>query len=124
MSDAAIQARAAQDQIVSNKEYIREQLTKMKEQCAVCKSSACDGAVAACLKGDSRHYCYSCHAYSCGNNYHQNCIKKQIDNDGQSCPYCFLILDKDMPESSTIGEHRIRHCYSKIESNVFIFIKC
>ena len=31
MSDTAIQARAKQDQIESNKEYVREQLTKMKE---------------------------------------------------------------------------------------------
>ena len=29
MSDAAIQARAAQDHIVSNKEYVREQLKRM-----------------------------------------------------------------------------------------------
>ena len=29
MSDAAIQARAAQDEIVSNKEYVREQLRKL-----------------------------------------------------------------------------------------------
>ena len=47
MSDAAIQARAAQDKIVLNKEYVRQQLTKMREQCAVCKSSTCDGTVAA-----------------------------------------------------------------------------
>ena len=31
MSDAAIQARAKQDEIESNKEYIRQQLTKMKD---------------------------------------------------------------------------------------------
>ena len=33
MSDAAIQARAKQDQIESNKEYVRQQLIIMKEQC-------------------------------------------------------------------------------------------
>ena len=49
MSDASIQARAKQDQIESNKEYVREQLTKMKEQCAVCKLSTCDGTIAKCL---------------------------------------------------------------------------
>ena len=81
----------------------------MKEQCVVCKLSTCDGAVAACLKGDSRQYCYSCHAYSCGDNYHQNFIARLIDNDGQSCLYCFLALDKDTPESSTMDEHRIGH---------------
>ena len=59
MSDAAIQARAAQDQIGSNLKCARDQLTKMKEQCVVCKSSTCDGTVAACLKGDSKDYCYS-----------------------------------------------------------------
>ena len=31
MSDAAIQARAKQDEIESNKEYVRQQLTKMKD---------------------------------------------------------------------------------------------
>ena len=61
MSDAAIQARIAQDQIESNKEYVREQLTKMKEQCTVCKLSTCDGTIVTCLKGESKHYCYSCH---------------------------------------------------------------
>ncbi len=44
MSDAAIQARAKQDEIESNKEYV--QLTKMKEQCAVSKLSTCDGTIA------------------------------------------------------------------------------
>jgi len=68
MSDAAIQARAP-DSI--KKDYVHEQLTKMKERCAVCKSSTFDRTVAACLKNDSRHYCYSCHAYSCGDNYHK-----------------------------------------------------
>ena len=38
VSDADMQARAAHDQIESNKEYVREQLTKMKEQCVVCKA--------------------------------------------------------------------------------------
>ena len=33
MSDAAIQARAKQDEIESNKEYVRQQLTKMKDYC-------------------------------------------------------------------------------------------
>ena len=94
------------------KEYVREQLTKMKEQCAACKSSPCR-IVAACLKGDSRYYCYSCHAYCCGNNYHQNCIARWIDNDGQSCSYCFLALDKDIPESSTRNEHEVGHCIYK-----------
>ena len=47
MSDAAIQARAKQDQIESNKEYVCKQLTKTKEQCAVCESSTFD-----------RTYCY------------------------------------------------------------------
>ena len=60
MSDADIQARAKQDQIESNKEHVRQQLIHMREQCAVCMSST-DGTVAACLKGDSRHCCYSCH---------------------------------------------------------------
>ena len=92
MSDAAIQARAKQDQIESNKEYVRQQLINMKEQCAICKLSTCDG-IAKFLDRDSRHYCYSCHAYSCGNNYHQNCIARQIDNDGQSYLFCFLALD-------------------------------
>ena len=54
MSDEAIKARAKQDQIESNKEYVREQLTKMKEQCAVCKLSTCDGTIATCLKGESK----------------------------------------------------------------------
>jgi len=39
MSDAAIQARANQDQIESNKEYVRQQLVIIKEQCVVCKRS-------------------------------------------------------------------------------------
>jgi hypothetical protein len=116
MSDAAIKARAAQDEIVSNKEYVREQLTKMKEECAVCKLSTCDGTIATCLKGDSKHYCYSCHAYSCGNNYHQNCIARGIVNDGQSCPFCFLALDKDISESSTMEEHRKGQCVFKDRS--------
>ena len=73
----------------------------------------CDGTIATCLKGDSMHYCYSCHAYSCGNNYHQNCIARQIDNDGQSCPFCFLALDKDIPESSKRDEHRVGHSMYK-----------
>ena len=45
MSDAAIQARAKQDQIESNKEYVRQQLIIMKEQCVVCKRSTCDGTI-------------------------------------------------------------------------------
>ena len=81
MLDAAIQAKAKQDQIESNKEYVRQQLTKMKEQCVVCKLSTCDGTIATCLKGESKHYCYSCHAYSCGDNYHQNCTTKQIETE-------------------------------------------
>ena len=91
MSDEllATQARTA-DSI--KKDYVHKQLTKIKERCAVCKSSTCDRIVAACFKNDSRHYCYRCHAHSCDDNYHQNCISQWIDNDGQSCPYCFLVL--------------------------------
>ena len=107
MSDAAIQARAKQDQIESNKKYVCEQLTKMKEQYGVCKQSTCDGTIAKCLEKDSRHYCYSCHAHSCGDNYHQNCKAQQIDNDSQSCPFCFLALDKDIPESGTMYIQRL-----------------
>ena len=93
MSDAAIQARAKQDQIESNKEYVRQQLIMMKEQC-VCKWSTCNGTIATCLNRESRHYCYSCHAYSCGVNFHTNCKAGRIGNDGQSCLFCFLALDK------------------------------
>ena len=64
---------------------------------------------AKCVDKDSRHYCYICHAYCCNNNY-QNCIAQRIDKDGQSCPFCFLALDKDIPESSTRDEHRVGHC--------------
>jgi len=98
-------ARAKQDQIESNKDYIRQQLINMREQYAVCKLSTCDGTIAKCLDKDSRHYCYSCHAYSCDENYHQNCIARQIINEGQSCPFCFLALDKGIGESSTRDEH-------------------
>ena len=70
MSDAAIQARAKQDQIESNKEYVHQQLIIMKEKCVVCKRSTCGGNIATCLNRESRHYCYSCHAYSCGDNCH------------------------------------------------------
>ena len=52
-------------------------------------------------------------AYSCGDNYHQNCKARQIDNDGQSCPFCFLALDKDIPESGTRDEHKIGQCIFK-----------
>ena len=100
MSDAAIQARAKQDEIESNKEYVRQQLIIMKEQCVVCKRSTCDGTIATCLNRESRHYCYSCHANSCGVNFHTNCTAKQIVNNGQSCPFCFLALDKNIPESN------------------------
>ena len=86
----------------------------MRGQCAVCKLSTCDGTIAKCLDKDGRHYyCYSCHAYSCGENYHQNCTARQIVNDGQSCPFCFLTLDKDIQESSTRDEHRVEHCIFK-----------
>ena len=113
MSDAAIQARAKQDEIESNKEYVRQQLIIMKEQCVVCKRSTCDGTIAKCLDKDSRHYCYSCHAYSCAGNYHTNCKAGQIVNDGQSCPFCFLALDKAIPESGTRDDHRRGHCIFK-----------
>ena len=113
MSDAAIQARAKQDQIESNKEYVRQQLIIMKEQCVVCKRSSCDGTIATCLNRESRHYCYSCHAYSCGVNFHTNCKAGQIVNDGQSCPFCFLALDKAIPESGTMDDHRRGHCIFK-----------
>jgi len=69
MSDVAIQARAKQDLIESNKEYVRQQLIIMKEQCVVCNRSTCGGHIATCLNRESRHYCYSCHAYSCGDNF-------------------------------------------------------
>ena len=48
---------------------------------------------------------------SCGDNYHQNCIAQRID--GQSCPFCFLALDKDIRESSTKDEQRVGHCIFK-----------
>jgi len=55
--------------IDTHEESIMSTIDTHEEQCAVlCKPSTCNGTVAACLKGDSRHYCYSCHAYSCGNN--------------------------------------------------------
>ena len=122
LSGAAIQARAKQDQKESNKDYVHQQLINMREQYAVCKLSTCDGRIAKCLDKDSGHYyCYSCHAYSCDENYHQNCIARKIIN--QSCPFCFLALDKDIQQSSTRDEHRVGHCISKIKSNVFLFIK-
>ena len=49
MSDGAMQARAKQDQIESNKEYVHQQLIIMKEQCVVCKRSTCNGTIATCL---------------------------------------------------------------------------
>ena len=112
ISDAAIQARAKQDQIESNKDYVCQQLINMREQCAVCKLSTCDGTIAKCLDKDSRHFCYSCH-YSCGENYHQNCIARRILIVGQSCLFCFLELDKDTGESSTRYEHRVGHSIFK-----------
>ena len=50
MSDVAIQARAKQDLIESNKEYVRQQLINMREQCAVCKLSSCDETMRNVLK--------------------------------------------------------------------------
>ena len=111
MLDAAIQAKAKQDQIESNKEYVCEQLTKMKEQCAVCKLSTCNKTIATCLKGESKHYCYSCQAHSCGDNYHQNCTAKQIKTE--SCPFCFLALDKNISESSSKEDHKRGQCVFK-----------
>ena len=113
MSDAAIQARAKQDEIESNKEYVRQLLIIMKDQCVVCKQSTCDGTIATCLKRESHHYCYSCHAYSCAGNYHTICKARQIVNDGQSCPFCFLALDKAIPESGTRDDHRRGYCIFK-----------
>ena len=112
MSDAAIQARAKQDQIESNKEYVCQQLTNMREQCVVCMLSTCDGMIAKCLDKDSRHYCYSCHA-SCGENFHRNCKAGQIVTDGQSCPFCLLALDKNIPESSSKEDHKRGKCVFK-----------
>ena len=99
MSDAAIQARAKQDQIESNTEYVHQQLIIMKEQCVVCMRSTCYGTIATCLNKESCHYCYSCHAYGCGNNFHQNCKAGRIGDD-QSCPFCFLALDKNIPKEN------------------------
>ena len=62
---------------------------------------------------ESHHYCYSCHAYSCAGNYHTNCKARQIVNDGQSCPFCFLALDKAIPESGTRDDHRRGKCVFK-----------
>ena len=64
MLDAAIQAQAVHEQIESNKEYVREQLIKMKECCAVCNLTTCDGTVATCVQKDKQHYCYNCHTYA------------------------------------------------------------
>ena len=85
----------------------------MKEQCVVCKRSTCDGTIATCLNKESHHYCYSCHAYSCAGNYHTNCKARLIVNNDQSCPFCFLALDKNIPESGTRDEHRVGHCIFK-----------
>ena len=63
-------------------------------------------------------------AVSCGDNYYQNCIAQRIDNDGLSCLFCLLALDKDIPESRKMDEHREDILYSKIKSNVFYFTKC
>ena len=56
MLDAAIQAQAVHEQIESKKEYVREQLIKMKECCAVCKLRiTCDGSIATCIQKDKQH---------------------------------------------------------------------
>ena len=79
----------------------------------VCQLSTRDGTIATCLNRESRHYCYSCHAYSCAVNFHTNCKAGQIVTDGQSCPFCLLALDKNIPESSSKEDHKIGKCIFK-----------
>jgi len=42
-----------------------------------------------------------------------NCKAGQIVTDGQSCPFCLLALDKNIPESSSKEDHKRGKCVFK-----------
>ena len=46
-------------------------------------------------------------------NYHTNCQAGQVNTDSQSCPCCFLALDKNILESGSKEDHKRGWCVFK-----------
>ena len=91
--DIDIAVAAAQEK----KRYVREQLVIMKDKCVVCNRPSCDGTAHQCLRKEKKHYCFGCQAKSNGDNFHKQCKAGTVNTNKQSCPYCCLALDQEIP---------------------------